>query len=68
MGSAGNGDARGPCAYGPAASGAGASLIEWFYLQRQGQTLAQLAKTIIENCMLNGESIRLDGAIRMQPK
>lgn len=29
---------------------------------------AQLAKTIIENCMLNGESIRLDGAIRMQPK
>jgi NAD(P)-dependent dehydrogenase (short-subunit alcohol dehydrogenase family) len=28
----------------------------------------QLAKTIIENCMLNGESIRLDGAIRMQPK
>ena len=29
---------------------------------------AQLAKTIIENVMLNGESIRLDGAIRMQPK
>jgi len=29
---------------------------------------AQLAKNIIENCMLNGESIRLDGAIRMQPK
>ncbi|MBM3364389.1 MAG: 3-hydroxyacyl-CoA dehydrogenase [Betaproteobacteria bacterium] len=29
---------------------------------------AQLAKTIFENCMLNGESIRLDGAIRMQPK
>lgn len=29
---------------------------------------AQLAKTIIENSMLNGESIRLDGAIRMQPK
>ncbi|MDB5773152.1 MAG: hypothetical protein JWM42_3526, partial [Burkholderia sp.] len=26
------------------------------------------AKTIIENVMLNGETIRLDGAIRMQPK
>ena len=29
---------------------------------------AQLARTIIENVMLNGETIRLDGAIRMQPK
>ena len=29
---------------------------------------AQLAKAIIENMMLNGESIRFDGAIRMQPK
>jgi len=29
---------------------------------------ANLAKTIIENSMLNGETIRLDGAIRMQPK
>jgi NAD(P)-dependent dehydrogenase (short-subunit alcohol dehydrogenase family) len=29
---------------------------------------AQLAKAIIENAMLNGETIRLDGAIRMQPK
>ena len=29
---------------------------------------AQLAKAIIENVMLNGETIRLDGAIRMQPK
>lgn len=29
---------------------------------------AQLAKGIIENLMLNGETIRLDGAIRMQPK
>jgi NAD(P)-dependent dehydrogenase (short-subunit alcohol dehydrogenase family) len=29
---------------------------------------AQLARTIIENTMLNGETIRLDGAIRMQPK
>ena len=29
---------------------------------------AQLAKAILENVMLNGETIRLDGAIRMQPK
>ncbi|MFJ3048054.1 SDR family NAD(P)-dependent oxidoreductase [Herbaspirillum chlorophenolicum] len=29
---------------------------------------AQLAKSIIENVMLNGETIRLDGAIRMPPK
>jgi NAD(P)-dependent dehydrogenase (short-subunit alcohol dehydrogenase family) len=29
---------------------------------------AHLAKAIIENPMLNGETIRLDGAIRMQPK
>jgi NAD(P)-dependent dehydrogenase (short-subunit alcohol dehydrogenase family) len=29
---------------------------------------AHLARSIIENPMLNGETIRLDGAIRMQPK
>ena len=29
---------------------------------------AQLAKSIIENQMLNGETIRLDGAIRMGPR
>ncbi|HTT10587.1 MAG TPA: 3-hydroxyacyl-CoA dehydrogenase [Burkholderiaceae bacterium] len=29
---------------------------------------AHLVKSILENCMLNGETIRLDGAIRMQPK
>lgn len=29
---------------------------------------AQLAQAIIENPMLNGEVIRLDGALRMQPK
>ena len=29
---------------------------------------AQLAKQIVENSMLNGDTIRLDGAIRMQPK
>jgi len=31
-------------------------------------TYATLAKHIIENEMLNGETIRLDGAIRMTPK
>jgi NAD(P)-dependent dehydrogenase (short-subunit alcohol dehydrogenase family) len=29
---------------------------------------AALAKHLIENEMLNGETIRLDGAIRMQPR
>ncbi|MGO4706674.1 SDR family NAD(P)-dependent oxidoreductase [Microvirga sp. 2MCAF38] len=29
---------------------------------------AQLVRSIIENDMLNGEAIRLDGALRMQPK
>lgn len=29
---------------------------------------AQMAQQIIENCMLNGETIRLDGAIRMAPR
>jgi len=29
---------------------------------------AQLVKSIVENEMLNGEVIRLDGAIRMAPK
>lgn len=29
---------------------------------------AQLVRGVIENAMLNGETIRLDGAIRMQPK
>jgi NAD(P)-dependent dehydrogenase (short-subunit alcohol dehydrogenase family) len=29
---------------------------------------AQMARSILENVMLNGETIRLDGAIRMQPK
>lgn len=32
------------------------------------QEYAHLARAIIENVMLNGETIRLDGAIRMQPK
>lgn len=29
---------------------------------------AQLAVAIVENPMLNGETIRLDGAIRMAPR
>jgi len=29
---------------------------------------AKLAMSIIDNVMLNGETIRLDGAIRMQPR
>lgn len=29
---------------------------------------AQLARSIIENPMLNGEVIRLNGALRMAPK
>ncbi|WP_112661856.1 SDR family NAD(P)-dependent oxidoreductase [Microvirga flavescens] len=29
---------------------------------------AQLVRSIVENDMLNGEAIRLDGALRMQPK
>lgn len=29
---------------------------------------ADLCKSIIENPMLNGETIRLDGGIRMQPR
>jgi NAD(P)-dependent dehydrogenase (short-subunit alcohol dehydrogenase family) len=36
-------------------------------LGRPGE-YAQLARAIIENEMLNGETIRLDGAIRMAPK
>jgi hypothetical protein len=38
--------------------------------QRLGQPeeYAALAVHIIENEMLNGETIRLDGAIRMQPR
>lgn len=31
------------------------------------EEFAQLVESIIENPMLNGETIRLDGALRMQP-
>jgi len=34
----------------------------------QPSEFALLAKHIIENPMLNGETIRLDGALRMAPK
>jgi NAD(P)-dependent dehydrogenase (short-subunit alcohol dehydrogenase family) len=34
----------------------------------QPREYAHLAATIVENVMLNGETIRLDGAIRMAPK
>ena len=34
----------------------------------QPDEYAQLAQAIIENSMLNGETIRLDGALRMAPK
>lgn len=34
----------------------------------KGDEFACLVQQIVENPMLNGESIRLDGAIRMQPK
>jgi NAD(P)-dependent dehydrogenase (short-subunit alcohol dehydrogenase family) len=32
------------------------------------QEYAELARAIIENAMLNGEAIRLDGALRLQPR
>jgi hypothetical protein len=40
------------------------------YAARLGtpQDYAKLAKHIFENDMLNGETIRLDGAIRLAPK
>ena len=34
---------------------------------RREDTLAEVAEAIIANPMLNGETIRLDGAIRMAP-
>jgi len=34
----------------------------------QPEEYAKLAMHIIDNVMLNGETIRLDGAIRMAPK
>ncbi len=42
----------------------------WAYPSRLGKPdeFASLAVHIIENAYLNGEVIRLDGAIRMAPK
>jgi NAD(P)-dependent dehydrogenase (short-subunit alcohol dehydrogenase family) len=34
----------------------------------QPSEFAALARHIVENAMLNGETIRLDGALRMAPK
>ena len=34
----------------------------------QPSEYAALARHIVDNVMLNGETIRLDGAIRMQPR
>lgn len=34
----------------------------------QPREFAQLVQSIVESPMLNGETIRLDGAIRMQPR
>ncbi|MBB6448550.1 NAD(P)-dependent dehydrogenase (short-subunit alcohol dehydrogenase family) [Geomicrobium halophilum] len=34
----------------------------------KAEEFARLAKSIVENSMLNGETIRLDGAVRMTPK
>ena len=34
----------------------------------QAEEFAQLAEAIIDNPMLNGETIRLDGAQRMAPR
>jgi NAD(P)-dependent dehydrogenase (short-subunit alcohol dehydrogenase family) len=32
------------------------------------EEFASLVAHIVENCMINGEVIRLDGALRMQPR
>ena len=36
--------------------------------ERAENEYAHLAQSILENAMLNGEVIRLDGAIRMAPR
>ena len=45
------------------ASGLGEACVRRFISE-----FARLAKDIVENPMLNGETIRLDGAIRMAAK
>ena len=34
----------------------------------EADEIAQLAQQIVENDYINGETIRMDGGIRMQPK
>jgi NAD(P)-dependent dehydrogenase (short-subunit alcohol dehydrogenase family) len=34
----------------------------------RAEEYAKLVRAIVDNDMLNGEAIRLDGALRMQPK
>ena len=56
---------------GPAGRGAEESLgAQVPFPPRLGdpEEYAQLAMSIVENHMLNGETIRLDGAIRMAPR
>ena len=37
-------------------------------IELHAEEFAQLAVAIVENPMLNGETIRLDGAFRMPPR
>ncbi|MFY8092777.1 MAG: hypothetical protein ACOVN0_04765 [Niveispirillum sp.] len=48
------------------ASGLGAAVMAG--LDPVTADYAALARHIVENAMLNGETIRLDGALRMPPK
>jgi hypothetical protein len=55
---------------GAAARGAGVARREGALplAPRPPRRVRQLAAHIVENEMLNGETIRLDGALRMAPK
>ena len=44
-----------------------ASQIPFPHRLGEPREYGQLVRAIVENAMLNGETIRLDGAIRMQP-
>ena len=50
---------------GPEVISAGVRVLEAL---GKPEEFAQLALAIIENPMLNGETIRLDGALRMAPR
>lgn len=43
-------------------------MVQFPHRLGQASEFAQMAVQIIENCYLNGEVIRLDGGIRMQPR